>query len=136
MVNFYSQFVAGSNATIYDVMRHVNHMRKVAGVDHIGIGADYDGVDELPDGLEDVSSYPKLFDLLAEPDDLYKDFIPWSREDLKKLAGLNFLRVMRAVEQKKRDLVNEQPFEDWIPMKDVADLDNNQDCKTDFNYVP
>jgi membrane dipeptidase len=59
----------------------------VAGIDHIGLGGDYDGVDRLPDGLEDVSGYPRLFAALADRG--------WSRSDLAALAGENVLRVLR-----------------------------------------
>lgn len=135
MVNFYSAFVAGVNSTIYDVMRHINHIRTIAGVDHVGIGGDYDGVDEVPVGLEDVSTYPLLFDLLAHPDEMYNDFTPWTSEELKKLAGENILRVMRAVEQKSRDMRGLAAIDKPIPEEDVFALDGNQTCKTDFKYA-
>lgn len=131
MVNFYSAFVAGSGATIDDVIRHINHIRLVAGVDHVGIGGDYDGVDRQPVGLEDVSTYPELFDLLATSGRGYE---PWTAADLKKLAGENILRVMRAVEAVARDSVNIEPYEDLIPDEDVYNLQNDQTCKTDFKY--
>ncbi|WP_418607675.1 membrane dipeptidase [Georgenia sp. SUBG003] len=72
---------------IDDVVAHLEHAREVAGVDHIGLGGDYDGVDRLPEGLEDVSGYPRLFEALAERG--------WSRSDLAALAGENVLRVLR-----------------------------------------
>jgi len=78
-------------ATVADVVRHLEHVRAVAGSDHVGIGADYDGIDHGPDGLEDVSSYPALFAELARRG--------WSEEDLRKLAGENFLRVWREAER-------------------------------------
>lgn len=134
MVNFYSRFVADTNATIYDVMRHINHIRKVAGVDHVGIGGDFDGVDEVPQGLEDVSKYPQLFDLLATPNEKYNDFVPWTAEELKKLASGNVLRVMRAVETKSRELIKETPIDEPIPDADVDRLESNQMCKTDFKF--
>lgn len=135
MINFYSKFVA-QNATIYDVMRHINHVREVAGVDYVGIGGDYDGVDEVPFGLEDVSKYPQLFDLLAEPNEEYNDFTPWTREELRKLAGENILRVMREVERRSQDLSEQKPIDDIIPEVDIYNFNPNQDCKTDFNYTP
>ncbi|MEO6085030.1 MAG: dipeptidase [Umezawaea sp.] len=73
--------------TLDDVVTHVEHAREVAGVDHIGLGGDYDGVKALPEGLEDVSCYPNLFGELLERG--------WSEEDLGKLAGGNILRVLR-----------------------------------------
>ncbi|XP_055703938.1 dipeptidase 1-like isoform X2 [Phlebotomus papatasi] len=133
MVNFYSFFVAGQDATIDDVIRHINHIRDVAGVDHVGLGGDYDGVSRQPIGLEDVSKYPDLFDKLAQPGHGYE---PWTPEELKKLAGLNILRVMRQVEQVAAGLVSEEPYELNIPDEDIHAFDPNQSCKTDFRYNP
>ncbi len=75
------------HVTLRDVVAHVEHAREVAGVDHIGIGGDYDGVKTLPEGLEDVSSYPNLFGALLDR--------KWSEGELEKLAGGNVLRVLR-----------------------------------------
>jgi membrane dipeptidase len=72
------------------VVRHVEHAREVAGVDHIGIGGDYDGVAELPEGLEDVSGYPNLFAALFDRG--------WTEEDCAKLAGENVLRALTEAE--------------------------------------
>ena len=77
-------------ATLDDVVAHLDHAREVAGVDHIGIGGDYDGCSELPTGLEDVSRYPALFDALRDRG--------WSEPDRAKLAGRNVLRVLRAAD--------------------------------------
>jgi membrane dipeptidase len=77
-------------ATLADVVEHVEHVRDVAGVDHVGLGGDYDGVTTLPDGLEDVSCYPALLAALADRG--------WSTQDLGQLTCRNVLRVMRAVE--------------------------------------
>ncbi len=71
--------------TIADVIRHIEHVRDVAGIDHVGIGADYDGIDSAPVGLEDVSTYPSLFAELSRRG--------WSEADLRKLAGENVLRA-------------------------------------------
>jgi membrane dipeptidase len=77
-------------ATVDDVVRHVEHVREVAGVDHLGVGGDYDGCPAFPVGLADVASYPVLFRALADRG--------WSDEDLAKLAGGNILRVLRAAD--------------------------------------
>ncbi len=77
-------------ATLADVVAHAEHARDVAGVDHIGLGGDYDGVDELPVGLEDVSCYPALIEALLARG--------WSESDCGKLTGGNLLRVMRDAE--------------------------------------
>ena len=83
------------------VADHVDHVRKVAGVDHVGLGGDYDGNDAWPDGLEDVSGYPRLLAELARRG--------WSDEDLGKLASGNVLRVMRRAEAVARRLSKERP---------------------------
>ncbi len=73
-------------ATLAQVADHVDHVREVAGIDHVGIGGDYDGTDQLPDGLQDVSCYPGLIaELLARG---------WSEADCGQLASGNILRVM------------------------------------------
>ena len=77
-------------ATLPEVVLHIEHVREVAGVDHVGIGGDYMGSEAMPEGLEDVSGYPRLFAALAERG--------WSGADLAKLAGENVLRVLRAAE--------------------------------------
>ncbi|MCW2529314.1 MAG: rane dipeptidase, partial [Pseudonocardiales bacterium] len=73
-------------ATVFDVADHVEHVRAVAGVDHVGLGGDYDGIDVLPQGLEDVSGYPALLEVLAERG--------WSDADLGALTSGNVLRVL------------------------------------------
>jgi membrane dipeptidase len=77
-------------SSLSDVVAHVEHVREVAGVDHVGLGGDYDGVTTLPEGLEDVSCYPRLLEALVERG--------WSADDLAKLTCRNLLRTMRAVE--------------------------------------
>jgi membrane dipeptidase len=77
--------------TLAMVADHIGHAARVAGHDHVGLGGDFDGVPDLPVGLEDVSSYPALFAELARRG--------WSDENLRKLAGLNFLRVLRENEK-------------------------------------
>jgi len=77
-------------ATLAQVAEHIEHVRKVAGADHVGIGGDFDGIDLGPTGLEDVSKYPDLFAELLRRG--------WSDADLRKLAGENLLRVMRQAE--------------------------------------
>lgn len=83
-------------ATLDDVIAHFVHIREVAGIDHLGVGGDYDGVSVLPEGMGDVSSYPKVFAALAD--------LGWSDEDLAKVAGGNVLRVLRDAEAVARDL--------------------------------
>ena len=76
--------------TLADVVAHVEHVRAVAGIDHVGLGGDYDGTPTLPEGLEDVTGYPALLAALADKG--------WSDADLGKLASGNMLRVLRDAE--------------------------------------
>jgi membrane dipeptidase len=76
--------------TIAHVADHIDHVRQVAGIDHVGYGSDFDGISAGPDGLEDVSTFPALTAELLRRG--------YSDEDVKKVLGLNLLRVMRAVE--------------------------------------
>ncbi|MCF4123646.1 dipeptidase [Antribacter sp. KLBMP9083] len=76
--------------TLDDVVAHVEHVREVAGADHVGLGGDYDGTSFLPEGLEDVSGYPRLLAALADRG--------WSDADLARLTSGNMLRVLRAAE--------------------------------------
>jgi membrane dipeptidase len=92
MVTFVPAFVsAGPQATVADVVAHVEHARDVAGIDHVGLGGDFDGVSQVAVGLEDVSTYPALFDALLDRG--------WTDDDCAKLAGHNVLRVLRTAEE-------------------------------------
>jgi len=87
-------------ATVADVADHIDHIRKVAGIDHIGLGGDFDGITSVPEGLEDVSKYPALTAELLRRG--YKD------DDVKKILGLNILRVMRGAEKVSATLQKER----------------------------
>ena len=95
--DFYPDYVAEHGsfpfASIDDVIDHFDHVVKLAGIDHVGIGSDYDGVgDSLPVGLKDVSSYPNLVEGLLRRG--------YSEEDIRKILGGNLLRVWEEVESK------------------------------------
>ncbi len=132
MVNFYNYFLNCDNlskcsswndcsADVYDVMAHINHIRDVAGVDHVGIGADFCGVTLTPEGAEDVSKYPVLFAALLEEGS-------WSEEDLSKLASRNLIRVFYEVEAVRDGMFGLEPFQDWIPVQDY--LPDELSCKS------
>ena len=102
MVTFVPSFVsAGDSATLQEVADHIDHVADVAGVDHVGIGSDFDGIETTPTGLEDVSTYPALFAELSRRG--------WTEEELRKLAGENVLRVMREAEAVARRLQRQRP---------------------------
>ena len=87
-------------ATLSQVADQIEYVRKVAGVDHVGIGSDFDGITEVVQGLEDVSTFPALFAELARRG--------WSDADLRKLAGENFLRVFAEAEAVAKRLQRER----------------------------
>jgi membrane dipeptidase len=104
-------------ATLEQVADHVEHVRQVAGIDHVGIGSDFDGVESLPLGLESVADYPSLFAELMRRG--------WSDEDLGKLAGLNVLRAFRDAEKVAGRLQKERPASDAL----IEELDGKKDAK-------
>jgi len=79
---------------------------QIAGADHVGIGSDFDGITSTPAGLESVADYPKLFDELIRRGH--------SDDELKKLAGLNVLRVMKKAEAVAARLQKERPAADAL----------------------
>lgn len=94
---FYEQYpIEMPVATIDDVVAHLEHLREVAGIDHIGLGGDYDGTTWLPEGLEDVTGYPRLMAALSERG--------WGQQDLEKLGWRNLSRVLHRVEQRAAEL--------------------------------
>jgi membrane dipeptidase len=98
-------------ATLGDVADHVEYAMRVAGEDHVGIGGDFDGIGTTPTGLTSVADYPKLFaELLSRGH---------SEQSLKKLAGLNVLRVMKQAEAVSSKLRKERPAADDL----IEDLD-------------
>lgn len=88
-------------ATLDDVVAHLEHARGVAGIDHLGLGGDYDGVRSLPQGLEDVSCYPALLDALRVR--------AWSEADLAKLTSGNLVRTLHDAEQVSYRLRDSRP---------------------------
>jgi membrane dipeptidase len=87
-------------ATLADAADHIDQVRKVAGIDHIGLGGDFDGITAVVQGLENVSTYPALIAELLRRG--YKN------DDIRKIAGLNILRVMREAERVSRKLQSER----------------------------
>ncbi len=102
-INFYPVFLSDSFARDYstrgelafpkptaeDVVRHIDHAVNVAGVEHVGIGTDFDGIEVTPYGLENISKLPLVFDLLIKKG--------YSEDQIEKIAGNNFLRVFNEV---------------------------------------
>jgi len=130
MVNFFTCFLADDcrdrDVTVQDAVAHINHIRQVAGVDHVGIGGDYDGVPWTPIGLEDTSQYPNLFAALIE-DDTFE----WTDEDLGKLASGNILRTFKEVEFVRDALAlgGVEADNSWIPEEDIQE---DLQCSYDF----
>jgi membrane dipeptidase len=101
------------HATLSDIADHIEHVRRIAGADHVGIGSDFDGIDGThPDGLEGVDTYPALFRELARRG--------WSDADLAKLAGGNVLRVLERAEQVAASMRAEPALNRTIEEMDAA----------------
>ncbi|MHC4974995.1 MAG: dipeptidase [Planctomycetota bacterium] len=105
-------------ATLADAADHIEHIIRIAGVDHVGIGGDYDGIGAGPEGLEDVSTYPALFAELLRRGH--------SESDLEKIAGLNVLRAMRETEKVATRLQSERPASDAL----FTELDGDETSHT------
>ncbi len=89
-INFYPYFLNNTeSANIDDVVRHIEHICSVIGEDHIGIGADYDGIECIPIGLESTERIPALFERLQQ--------LNYSSRFIEKIAGRNFMRVIEQV---------------------------------------
>lgn len=114
-INFYNRFVncdfPDEPATLKDVADHIEHIASVAGKHRVGLGADYNGIEVAPDGLEDVSKYPELFAELIRRG--------WTHDELKGLAYKNLLRVWEKVEKvskklRKKELPKETRIDDEL----------------------
>jgi membrane dipeptidase len=88
-------------ATLDDVVRHIDHIKARVGVAHVGLGGDYDGMDEAPHGLEDVSKYPALLAALLARG--------YTEEEVRAVMGENALRVLEGAEAAARALAGEEP---------------------------
>ena len=97
--------------TLAEVANSIEYVRKIAGVDHVGIGSDFDGIDDVIEGLEDVGTFPALFAELARRG--------WSESELRKLAGENVLRVIETAEKVAAKLKKERP----ASIKTIGQLD-------------
>nr|XP_006641536.1 PREDICTED: dipeptidase 2-like [Lepisosteus oculatus]XP_015223994.1 PREDICTED: dipeptidase 2-like [Lepisosteus oculatus] len=113
MVNMYSGFVAcGKRGNISIVADHFDHIRKVAGVEVLGIGGDYDGAQMFPVGLEDVSKYPALIEELLRRG--------WSEEELSGVLRDNFLRVFEEVERVRDASTKDLPGETQVSLAEAG----------------
>ncbi|XP_072013990.1 dipeptidase 1-like [Amphiura filiformis] len=115
MVNFYPGYVNCSrSASLAQVAQHINYIKDKCGVECVGLGADYDGVPTVPEGLEDVSKYPDLIAYLIDGG--------WGESDVKALLGNNLLRAFEGVEKYSADHKNVIPDETTISTDDIPDM--------------
>jgi membrane dipeptidase len=101
-------------ATLQDVVDHIDHAVKIAGIDHVGLGSDFDGVECTPIGLDDTSKWPNLTRALLEKG--------YSAGDIRKIYGLNTLRLMRAVEKTAKEMQKEPAQADPAPIQVTAEV--------------
>ena len=97
---------------------HIDHIAKVAGIDHVGLGSDFDGVTSLPEGIDSAADLPKITQALMERG--------YTREQLDKVLGGNFLRVMREVEATAKRLQAERKTSDSLSFEDVELMVGNR----------
>jgi len=90
---------------------HIDHIAKVAGIDHVGLGSDFDGVTSLPDGIDSVADLPKITQALYQRG--------YTREQILKILGGNFMRVMREVEATAKRLQEERKESDALSFEDI-----------------
>uniref|UniRef100_A0A8C5PI74 Dipeptidase n=1 Tax=Leptobrachium leishanense TaxID=445787 RepID=A0A8C5PI74_9ANUR len=120
MINFHTEFVACcKSANITNVADHFDYIRNIVGSQSIGIGADYDGVNGFPTGLEDASKYPLLIKELLRRE--------WTEEELGGILRNNFLRVFREVERVRDEQKALKPNENEAP-----DNELNYNCRLDL----
>lgn len=130
MINFACGFITpDGQPDIDDVADHFDYIRDLIGVDYVGIGADYDGIECLPTGLEDVSTYPYIIAELLERN--------YSDDDIRKIMGGNILRVMREVENVARNLQSTtKSSEQWMELTNTCRSPNiNQADDKDYEAV-
>lgn len=130
MVNWYHGYITDNYpGSVNDVADHFQHIRELIGAEHIGMGADLDGLPYTVQGLEDVSSYPALFKNLR--------LRGWTLDELKMISSKNILRVMKACEAYAESVKNEDPSfwdETWIERQDL-DRVNDEKLLPDSKYV-
>jgi membrane dipeptidase len=90
---------------------HIDHIAKVAGIDHVGLGSDFDGVTSLPDGIDSVADLPKITQALLQRG--------YTREQIHKILGGNFMRVMHEVEATAKRLQAERKDADALSLEDI-----------------
>jgi len=104
MINFYNYFLTCTqNASTLDVVNHIDYVKNLIGVDYVGIGSDFDGIDYVPTGLEDTSKFPNLVAELVKKG--------YSINDISKIIGGNLIRVFKQVEDTAYSLRQNKPSE-------------------------
>ncbi|XP_070534022.1 dipeptidase 1-like [Ptychodera flava] len=131
MVVFFTTFVCPEERVddcgIGDVADHIEYIVNICGYGCVGIGADYDGVELLPKGLEDVSTYPALIAELVTRG--------WSDENLEKLIGLNLVRAMEKLEEVRDSMAGVLEYEEFISRYD-SEPETNNPCRTPTDEWP
>jgi hypothetical protein len=97
---------------------HIDHVAKVAGIDHVGLGSDFDGVTSLPEGIDSVADLPKITQALYQRG--------YTREQILKILGGNFMRVMREVEATAKRLQEERTESDALSFEDIELMVGNR----------
>jgi membrane dipeptidase len=105
---------------------HIDHVAKVAGIDHVGLGSDFDGVTSLPDGIDSVADLPKITEALLQRG--------YTREQIHKILGGNFMRVMHEVEATAKRLQAERKEADALSLEDIELMLGNRTEPAELVY--
>jgi membrane dipeptidase len=105
---------------------HIDHVAKIAGIDHVGLGSDFDGVTSLPDGIDSVADLPKITEALMQRG--------YTREQIHKILGGNFMRVMREVEATAKRLQAERKEADALSLEDIELMLGNRTEPAELAY--
>jgi membrane dipeptidase len=97
---------------------HIDHVAKIAGIDHVGLGSDFDGVTSLPEGIDSVADLPKITQALYQRG--------YTREQILKILGGNFMRVMREVEATAKRLQDQRKESDTLSFEDIELMVENR----------
>ncbi|XP_039298486.1 dipeptidase 1 [Nilaparvata lugens] len=124
MISFDPELIKkGEEVNLTNFIDHLNYLKQKVGEDCVGIGGNFDGFETKMNGLESPQDVPKLFDTLKE--------LGWTIEQLEKLAGNNFLRIMTAVHKTAKSKSNKLPSEDYLDKEYVAE--NSTQCYSDWD---
>lgn len=118
-----------SNLTVKDLADHIDYINSTIGYQHIGVGSDFDGMEQVLNDMQDVSKFPNLFNELNNRG--------YSQDQILDIKGRNLLRVMKKMEQVRDKLQKTTlPDETWISQEELTKFEDRHECRTDLHLHP